>query len=260
MRKAFTLIELLVVIAIIAILAAMLMPSLEKAKELASQTSCMARMRNMSLSMVEYENDFQHYMCLTGYWDDDQQDAYKAANEDDQVIPGPEGNNPKLWCVKLANWYLPVADMFFCDAYYKVHGTRIPVGRESEKGEAECMYGDNWHFTRESPWGAEWKKQIRVTELTSPGEQWMIGHVYWLEFDPKCFDSQTKRSKGGRYWSGVHVMSSAPMIYDAGRGRYYPCGNIINIHGDHHVEYMDWWEGTDYQSLHYAGYPGIRDR
>ncbi len=54
----FTLIELLVVIAIIAILAAMLMPALERARESARAITCATETRQIHLSMQFYFNDF----------------------------------------------------------------------------------------------------------------------------------------------------------------------------------------------------------
>src|SRR5450755_4691782 len=64
-RRGFTLIELLVVIAIIAILAAILFPVFAKARENARRASCESNLKQISLGIMQYNQDNDETYMLT---------------------------------------------------------------------------------------------------------------------------------------------------------------------------------------------------
>src|SRR5579864_2619139 len=89
-QDAFTLIELLVVIAIIAILAALLLPALAKAKEKGKQTYCLSSTHQQALAVHMYASDNNDFLPPVAYLD---------ANGNETNWPGLL--NPYLQSIKI---------------------------------------------------------------------------------------------------------------------------------------------------------------
>src|SRR4029078_9513951 len=65
-RAAFTLVELLVVIGIIALLVAMLLPAMNRARESARATQCMSNLKQINLAMLMFANANAGYLPQIG--------------------------------------------------------------------------------------------------------------------------------------------------------------------------------------------------
>ncbi|MGN6368350.1 MAG: type II secretion system protein [Phycisphaerae bacterium] len=100
-RRGFTLIELLVVVAIIAVLIAILLPSLGKAREQARMTHCASGMRQWGIALQYYLNDYAQAMPLEG------------------STSAPSASNPNF--MDGGNWFNALPDYVNAPRYYLLY-------------------------------------------------------------------------------------------------------------------------------------------
>src|SRR5512143_3045020 len=77
---AFTLIELLVVVAIIALLAAMLLPALQNARNRAVRAACISNLRQIGIALVNYSTDSASALPPSGFEDLPSRTHYSATS------------------------------------------------------------------------------------------------------------------------------------------------------------------------------------
>src|SRR5437773_6015459 len=91
-RAGFNLLELIVVIAIVAVLAALLLPALVKAREQGRTSVCKNNMRQIGLAMVLYADDNGDFLPWPGDVDRNWQPDWVFGAQ-----PNLSPNNPELW-------------------------------------------------------------------------------------------------------------------------------------------------------------------
>lgn len=128
-RKAFTLVELLVVIGIIAVLVAILLPSLQKARDAAKLTACLSNVRQFGTAIHMYANDHRgvwprYYAPAPGGWTDHVLTTSFAWGNDGATYPlGRYG-------IGLLYPYLRQRNVYFCP-----NGAGVPLVDESKDKE-----------------------------------------------------------------------------------------------------------------------------
>jgi prepilin-type N-terminal cleavage/methylation domain-containing protein len=114
-RRAFTLIELLVVIGILALLIAILLPSLSKAQKAARTAVCATRERGLAFDLAQYLEEFQTLNGITSYAGDRWYNLLPAGNsgyQPNMSTPGAFRVSELITCPEATRARVPTPDYY----------------------------------------------------------------------------------------------------------------------------------------------------
>ena len=186
-KNGFTLIELLVVIAIIALLLAVLVPSLQTAKQMAQGTVCMAHLRGLSMGFYLYAEDNNSRVAISSQGYDDQgsrrwvgrpQDIYGTETNDNSTVEDKEHG------IRAGSMFPYVETV---KAYHCAGDKRFRLNVNSGKGAYRSFSmpetigtvdnsGDPIEFTVNSVSGASFNitSIIKYSDFRTPGSKYVF--------------------------------------------------------------------------------------
>ena len=219
-RGGFTLIELLVVIAIIAILAALLLPSLANAKKQAHRAGCASNQHQIHLAYQMYVGDNDDWfpvapgLASVG--------GQTGTNHGNDVVRGlvEERKRP-------LNRYTGSTEVFRCPA---------------DKGDSLMKGGHDHVFTylgnsyRVPWWNAFRVKRVIGLAYPNQNDRWTGGKAPPIKGSEVARKPSTKIIQGDWHWHGNRVLTDNRSIWHnfKGKARY----NMA--FGDGHVEFVRW--------------------
>ena len=230
-RSGFTLVELLVVISIIALLLAILMPALGRAREQAQEILCRSHLNQMSLAFMLYAEDHDRYPRVYGpVWTDHWWHAIRPYFAEKKVSEGQD--------------FEEHSDTFICPS----RKTGKEFGHDAEIIRTICSYGMYINMSCAKPVQVIRPSEcVAITDISSP---WAGGPFGSWGF----FSISRPSGTGATDWDTYSAAFWAPPPGNGNAAKgYCPTerhreGTII-VWGDGHVSWMNtgelFAEGTD---------------
>ena len=235
-KLAFTLIELLVVVAIIALLMAILLPSLGKAREITRRTICLTQLKGQGASLAIYAAQYSDSLPYGSIYDDsvntstwlhDETVAFSDTLLNIQTNTGMSASSVRKW------FYCPSNREYNLDAYWTPIG---PAGTDRRLGYAYLndrglspsnMLTNAKPSARSTPpldWRKKWNPPANASSLEIVED--LIMNVNTPDTNP-VYTNSTSASTGVFVNSVSHLNGSVP----AG-------ANILFLDG--HAEWRTW--------------------